>query len=85
MRPRSQENEIKMTSWKTSEERQASARARYEEVMTTPAGPGTTAYTNAGVVGFVFGEMWQRGRTHGERPPLDHAYLRRRHGDPGAD
>jgi 4-carboxymuconolactone decarboxylase len=50
-----------MTSWKTSEERQASARARYDEVMTTASGPGTTAYTNAGVVGFVFGEMWQRG------------------------
>ena len=50
-----------MTNWKTSEERQASARARFEEVMTTPAGPGTSAYTSAGVVGFVFGEMWQRG------------------------
>jgi len=29
--------------------------------MTTPAGPATAAFSDAGVVGFVFGEMWQRG------------------------
>jgi len=40
--------------------RLAAAQAEYEEVMTYP-GPGPTRpYYDAGVVGFVFGEMWPR-------------------------
>ena len=29
--------------------------------MTTPAPPAIGAYIDAGVIGFVFGEMWRRG------------------------
>jgi 4-carboxymuconolactone decarboxylase len=44
----------------TREDRTAAAAAKYHEVMTYP-GPGPTKpYYDAGVVGFVFGEMWSR-------------------------
>ena len=33
----------------------------YEHINTTPSPPDMGAYINAGVIGFVFGEMWQRG------------------------
>ena len=35
--------------------------AQYEHIMTTPAPPAIGAYIDAGVIGFVFGEMWRRG------------------------
>ena len=54
--------------WKTREERRIDAAAKYHEVM-THAGPGPDyAYYDAGVIGFVFGEMWSRpGLTRKER------------------
>jgi 4-carboxymuconolactone decarboxylase len=42
-------------------ERQAAARAEYERIMTTPSPEPSSAYIDAGVIGFVFGEMWRRG------------------------
>jgi 4-carboxymuconolactone decarboxylase len=50
-----------MGEWTSHEARQADARAEYERIMTTPAPPSTGAYIDAGVIGFVFGEMWRRG------------------------
>jgi 4-carboxymuconolactone decarboxylase len=50
-----------MAEWTTSDERQASARECYEHINTTPSPPDMCAYINAGVIGFVFGEMWRRG------------------------
>src|SRR4051812_33636082 len=50
-----------MTEWASSDERQASARECYEHINTTPSPPDIGAYINAGVIGFVFGEMWRRG------------------------
>jgi 4-carboxymuconolactone decarboxylase len=50
-----------MPEWADSAERQASARESYELINTTPSPPDMGAYINAGVIGFVFGEMWQRG------------------------
>jgi 4-carboxymuconolactone decarboxylase len=35
--------------------------AEYEHVMCTPAPAPISAYADAGVTGFVFGEMWRRG------------------------
>ena len=50
-----------MTQWASREERQAAARECYEHINTTPSPPDMGAYINAGVIGFVFGEMWRRG------------------------
>lgn len=50
-----------MDEWTTREERQAVARAEYERIITTPSPDPSGAYIEAGVVGFVFGEMWRRG------------------------
>jgi 4-carboxymuconolactone decarboxylase len=50
-----------MTEWTSSDERQAHARECYEHINTTPSPPDMSAYINAGVIGFVFGEMWRRG------------------------
>jgi 4-carboxymuconolactone decarboxylase len=50
-----------MSEWSTSEERRAAARAEYEHIMTTPSPEPSGAYIEAGVIGFVFGEMWRRG------------------------
>jgi 4-carboxymuconolactone decarboxylase len=47
--------------WADRVERQATARAEYERIMTTPSPDPTSAYIDAGVIGFVFGEMWRRG------------------------
>lgn len=41
-------------------ERLRAARASYEEVMTYPGPEPVKPYYEAGVVGFVFGEMWTR-------------------------
>ncbi|MBV8951848.1 MAG: carboxymuconolactone decarboxylase family protein [Actinobacteria bacterium] len=56
------------TTWTSSDERRVGAQLEYESVMTT-RGPGPThAYYEAGVIGFVFGEMWPRsGLTRKER------------------
>src|ERR1700712_6132453 len=35
--------------------------AEYEHVMCTPAPAPISAYADAGVTGYVFGEMWRRG------------------------
>jgi 4-carboxymuconolactone decarboxylase len=49
-----------LTTWANRDERLADARRVYEAVNTKP-GPDTSfAYYDAGVVGFVFGEMWPR-------------------------
>src|SRR2546426_5605896 len=50
-------------TWGSAEERRADAQREFHSVMTTP-GPSqpTHAYYDAGVVGFVFGEMWPRPR-----------------------
>jgi len=45
----------------TSDERRVIARAEYERIMTTPSPDPTGAYIEAGVIGYVFGEMWRRG------------------------
>jgi 4-carboxymuconolactone decarboxylase len=50
-----------MRDWTTREERQAVARAEYERIMMTASPDPTGAYLEAGVIGFVFGEMWRRG------------------------
>jgi 4-carboxymuconolactone decarboxylase len=50
-----------MDIWTDRDERQAAARAEYEHIMTTPSPDPTSAYIDAGVIGFVFGEMWRRG------------------------
>jgi 4-carboxymuconolactone decarboxylase len=50
-----------MTEFTSREDRQSAARAEYEHIMTTPSPDPTGAYIEAGVIGFVFGEMWRRG------------------------
>ena len=50
-----------MSEWTDHDERQRVAQAQYEHIMTTPAPPAVGAYIDAGVIGFVFGEMWRRG------------------------
>jgi 4-carboxymuconolactone decarboxylase len=50
-----------MAEWSSREQRQAAARAEYEHIMTTPSPEPTGAYLEAGVIGYVFGEMWRRG------------------------
>jgi len=50
-----------MSEWNDREARLADARAEYEHIMTTPSPDPTGAYIEAGVVGYVFGEMWRRG------------------------
>jgi len=50
-----------MSEWAEREARQADARAEYERIMTTPSPDPTGAYIEAGVIGYVFGEMWRRG------------------------
>jgi 4-carboxymuconolactone decarboxylase len=50
-----------MAQWSDRSARQAAARAEYEHVMTTPSPEPMSAYIDAGVIGFVFGEMWRRG------------------------
>ena len=50
-----------MADWTTREERLAVARAEYEHIMTTPSPDPNGAYLEAGVIGYVFGEMWRRG------------------------
>ncbi len=50
-----------MSEWTNRDDRQRDARAQYEHIMTTPAPPAMGAYIEAGVIGFVFGEMWRRG------------------------
>lgn len=50
-----------MGEWTNRDDRQATARAEYEHIMTTPSPDPTSAYVDAGVIGFVFGEMWRRG------------------------
>jgi 4-carboxymuconolactone decarboxylase len=50
-----------MSEWTDRNQRQADARAEYEHIMTTPSPDSTGAYIDAGVIGFVFGEMWRRG------------------------
>jgi 4-carboxymuconolactone decarboxylase len=47
-------------TYETPDERLQAARAKYEEVMTYPGPEPTKPYYEAGVVGFVFGEMWSR-------------------------
>jgi 4-carboxymuconolactone decarboxylase len=42
-------------------DRRALARAEYERIMTTPSPDPAGAYLEAGVIGYVFGEMWRRG------------------------
>jgi 4-carboxymuconolactone decarboxylase len=50
-----------VSEWTDRDERQRVAAAEYEHIMTTPAPPAMGAYIDAGVIGFVFGEMWRRG------------------------
>ena len=50
-----------MSEWTNRDDRQADAKAQYEHIMTTPAPPAIGSYIDAGVIGFVFGEMWRRG------------------------
>ena len=50
-----------MSEWLTRDDRQAAARAEYERIMTTSSPDPNGAFIEAGVVGFVFGEMWRRG------------------------
>jgi 4-carboxymuconolactone decarboxylase len=52
---------VSKSEWTDRDERQRVAAAEYEHIMTTPAPPAMGAYIDAGVIGFVFGEMWRRG------------------------
>lgn len=45
----------------TYDERQARARESYDHINTSPGPPDMGAFFSAGVIGFVFGEMWLRG------------------------
>ena len=47
-------------SYRDREERLRVATETYQEVMTTPGPPPMKPYYDAGVVGFVFGELWTR-------------------------
>lgn len=49
-----------MSEWTDRDERQRAAEAQYEHIMRSPAPPAISAYIDAGVIGFVFGEMWRR-------------------------
>jgi 4-carboxymuconolactone decarboxylase len=49
------------SEWSNRDDRQADAKAEYEKIMTTGSPDPTGAYIDAGVIGFVFGEMWRRG------------------------
>lgn len=55
------EGDTLMEQWTDRDVRQATARSQYEHIMTTPSPGPTSAYIEAGVIGFVFGEMWRRG------------------------
>lgn len=50
-----------MAEWASREERLTVARAEYERIMMTPSPEPAGAYLEAGVIGYVFGEMWRRG------------------------
>jgi 4-carboxymuconolactone decarboxylase len=50
-----------VSEWTNREDRLRDANAQYEHIMCTPAPTAISAYMEAGVVGFVFGEMWRRG------------------------
>lgn len=50
-----------MTEFSSRGDRRAAARAEYEHIMTTPSPDPSGAYIEAGVIGYVFGEMWRRG------------------------
>lgn len=50
-----------MAEWATREERRAVARAEYEHIMGSASPDPAGAYLEAGVIGYVFGEMWRRG------------------------
>jgi 4-carboxymuconolactone decarboxylase len=50
-----------VSEWTNRDDRQRDARVQYEHIMTTPSPPAIGAYIDAGVIGFVFGEMWRRG------------------------
>ena len=50
-----------MAEWTNRDDRQRTAKAEYEHIMTTPSPDPTGAFIDAGVIGFVFGEMWRRG------------------------
>jgi len=50
-----------VSEWTNRDDRQADAKAQYEHIMTTPAPPAMGAYIDAGVIGFVFSELWRRG------------------------
>ncbi len=50
-----------MSNWTDRDARRAAARSEYEHIMTTPGPDPVSAYIEAGVIGFVFGEMWRRG------------------------
>ena len=50
-----------MPEFADREDRQASARAEYERIMTSQSPDPMGAYIETGVIGFVFGEMWRRG------------------------
>lgn len=50
-----------MNQWTDRDARLRDAKAQYEHIMCSPAPDPISAYMDAGVVGFVFGEMWRRG------------------------
>lgn len=50
-----------MSEWTNRDDRLRDASAQYEHIMCMPAPASIGAYLDAGVVGFVFGEMWRRG------------------------
>src|ERR1700733_11338499 len=52
---------VGVSEWIDRDDRERVAMAEYEHVMCTPAPAPISAYADAGVTGFVFGEMWRRG------------------------
>jgi 4-carboxymuconolactone decarboxylase len=55
------EEDTLMEQWTDRDARRAAAQSEYEHIMTTPSPDPMSAYIEAGVIGFVFGEMWRRG------------------------
>jgi 4-carboxymuconolactone decarboxylase len=50
-----------VTNWTSREERLRDAKAHFERVVGTPSPDPAGASSDAGVLGFVFGELWGRG------------------------
>jgi 4-carboxymuconolactone decarboxylase len=90
-----------VSEWTNRDDRLRDANAQYEHIMCSPAPTAISAYMEAGVVGFVFGEMWRRdgltprdrrwitlacvGMADAATPMETHTYAALRSGDVSTD